>query len=465
MSFFKKTFIIFLMLGLLLFAGCVDPVLVNESSVSSGDVSSAVTESFVNSGDVSSAADESKFPTESSREGSSENSTEHSEDEKTMNQNYMKAVWLSQYDMSSLYVKDGSQRDIEGFKSLLTTVLNNIVNDGYNAVIVQVRPFADSFYPSEYYPISGYVSGSYGQENIYDPFAVIVDFARERGLSVHAWINPMRGMKVEEIEAIPDKYPIKQWYNDADKNGDFLVAVNGRYYLNPAHREVRSLIAAGAAEVCRNYKIDGVHIDDYFYPTTDISFDAVSYTAYKQNGGNLSLNKFRYDNINQMIQSIYCAIKEVDPTLLFGVSPMGNINTTYTSLYTDVYTWCSEEGYLDYICPQIYFGLEHQTFDFKTVFNTWKAIIKNDDIRLFVGMTLGKAKTGIDNYAGSGKYEWQNNKDIIKRCIEYLNTQDKCSGVIFFCYQYMYDPLTGISISETAKERTNMKDALAELGE
>ena len=391
--------------------------------------------------------------------------SEVSKEEQAMQEPFTKAVWLSQYDMSPLYLNDGKQRDKDDFLALLKVVIDHVVSDGYNTIIVQVRPFADSIYPSEYYPVSSYVSGAYGTENIYDPFTLIVSVAKEQGLSVHAWINPMRAMKTDEIEAVPDQYPIKQWYYDETKRDDYLIAVNGRYYLNPAHEEVRDLIASGASEICRNYEIDGIHIDDYFYPTTDTSFDAISYNAYKQNGGTKSLADFRYDNINQMVRSLYQAIKTEDPSLLFGVSPAGNINTTYTNLYTDVYTWCSNEGYLDYICPQIYFGLEHQTFDFKKVYNTWKSIIKNDNIKLYVGMTLGKAQSGFDNYAGTGKNEWQDNKDVLKRCLEYLQTQKSCKGIVMFCYQYMYDPLTGQSVAETQQERNNLKEALLALGD
>lgn len=445
MSFFKTSTVCFLLAAVLLLVGCSDG-----HEVSQTESPSAETDLSVSS---------------QSETAESIESTQESEEVEQLDRSYMKAVWLSQYDMSPIYLDGGKQRAESSFLSLLETVLNNVVSDGYNTIIVQVRPFADSFYPSEYFPVSSYVSGAYGTEDIYDPFSYVVSMAKERGLSVHAWLNPMRGMKVEEIDAVDDKYLIKQWYNDPEKRDNYLVAFGGRYYLNPAHEEVRKLIADGASEACSGYEIDGVHIDDYFYPTTDASFDAASYADYKQNGGTKSLADFRYDNINKMVASVYRAVKAVNPELLFGVSPAGNLNTTYTTLYTDVYTWCSEEGYLDYICPQIYFGLEHQTFDFKKVYNTWRSIIKNKNVKLYVGMTLGKAQSGIDNYAGTGKYEWQNKKDILKRCLEYLNTQKDCGGVVFFCYQYMYDPLTGKSVAETQAERENMKEALASLGE
>ena len=380
------------------------------------------------------------------------------------NYEYIKAVWLSQFDLKPIYQSGGKQRSEIEFKILIKKVLDNLKNDGYNTIIVQVRPYADSFYPSEYYPISNYVSGNFGAENIYDPFEIIVDLAHARGLSVHAWLNPMRGMTVKEIKNVPNKYLIKQWYDNSDTNGKYIVEVNDRLYLNPAYSDVRSLIANGAKEVCEKYDVDGVHIDDYFYPTTDASFDKYAFEGYVNNGGKSNLDKFRNEMLDLMVAEIYSSIKSIDKNILFGVSPAGNINNTYKQLYADVYKWCSNEGYLDYICPQIYFGLEHVTYDFVSVYNTWKNIIKNDDIRLVVGMTLGKAKQGFDNYAGSGKNEWSEHNDIIKRCMEFLSDKKECSGISMFCYQYMYDPLSNVSVVETKLERDNMFEIMQNLG-
>lgn len=381
-----------------------------------------------------------------------------------LNHEYMKAVWLSQFDMKAIYQNDGKQRNKTNFVRLVTKVLNNLKNDGYNTVIVQVRPYADSFYPSDLYPVSNFVSGEYGDEDIYDPFEIIIDLAHSKGISVHAWLNPMRAMTVKEIASVPDKYAIKQWYEDSSLKNKYVVDVDGRLYLNPAYETVRQLIADGAKEVCENYNVDGVHIDDYFYPTTDPSFDRAAYSEYVNNGGKATLAKYRNEMLDLMVSSIYASVKSVDKEILFGVSPAGNINHTYKDLYADVYKWCSNKGYLDYICPQIYFGLEHSTYDFVSVYNTWCSAVKNEDIRITVGMTLGKAKQGYDNYAGDGKYEWSEHKDIMKRCLEYLNEREECSGISIFCYQYMYDPITGESVEETKLERDNMSPILEKLG-
>ncbi len=455
---------------LLLFTAC---------SASEGEISdnsnvlskteSTETESTINDGSILPNESNADFSNEESSnvdESIGEESEIDTSDDNTENTNedFMKAVWISQFDMAGILKENGAQRDKESFESLYSRVLNNIKNDGYNTVIVQVRPYADSFYPSELFPVSNYVSGAFGVENIYDPFEIIVSLCKEIGLSVHAWLNPMRGMKVNEIVNIPDKYPIKQWYNDPEKRGYYIVEVGDRFYLNPAYEEVRALIASGAKEVCENYEIDGVHIDDYFYPTKEELFDKSAFDQYISNGGKNTLKKFRHEMLDLMVSEMYRSIKSVDEKLLFGISPAGNIENTYNDLYTDVYKWCSEEGYIDYICPQIYFGLEHQTHDFIKVYNIWNGIIKNNKVKIFAGLTLGKAKSGVDNYAGVGKNEWANNKDVLKRCLEYIATRNECGGIVVFCYQHMYDPITGQSVKETEEERNNMKNALNVLG-
>ena len=111
----------------------------------------------------------------------------------------------------------------------------------------------------------------------------------------------------------------------------------------------------------------------------------------------------------------------------------------YNKLCADVYTWCANGGYVDYICPQVYFGFEHSTCDFVKVCREFENMIKNENIKLIVGMTLGKAISEIDEYAGAGKYEWRDNKDILKRELEYTMTMQKCKGVAYFSYQYFFE--------------------------
>jgi uncharacterized lipoprotein YddW (UPF0748 family) len=132
------------------------------------------------------------------------------------------------------------------------------------------------------------------------------------------------------------------------------------------------------------------------------------------------------------------------------------MRNNYETLYADVAEWCSGEGYLDYLCPQVYFGFEHSTHAFDRVCNEFAELIKNDSIRLVIGMTLGKAESGYDPYAGEGEYEWRDNKDILRRSYLYARAMPECSGVSLFSYQYFFDPVSGEGNERTAEEREGL---------
>ena len=375
-----------------------------------------------------------------------------------------KAIWLSQFDLQSIYTTGGKQRAEGDFRRRMATVLDNVVRDGYNTVVLQLRPNADSMYPSEVYPPSRYAAGSYNAEFTYDPIAAIMELCAERNLSVHGWINPMRGMTDAEIQQVDDKYLIKQWYNDASKRGDYLVFVNKNWYLNVAYPEVRKLICDGAAEILERYDMDGLHMDDYFYPTTDASFDQKAYNAFKAEGGRKALTDWRRSNLDKLVSELYATVKTHDLRALFGISPAGNMNTVMNSHCADVKNWCANPGYIDYICPQVYFGFEHASWAFDKTCLLWQDIIKTDYVSLIVGMTFGKALSGVDNYAGAaGKDEWTRHKDIMLRSLQYTETLDKCVGVTVFCYQYLYDVNNGQIVAGTKQEHEAFATYLKEV--
>ncbi len=372
-----------------------------------------------------------------------------------------KAIWLSQFDMQNVYTNGaGSQRSESDFRTKMTKILDNVVKDGFNTVILQLRPYADSIYPSEVYPPSRYATGNYAKDFTYDPVAIIMELCEERNLSVHAWINPMRGMTEAEIQQVDDKYLIKQWYNDPTKKGTYITFVNKNWYLNPAYPEVRKLICDGAAEILEKYNMDGVHMDDYFYPTTDTTFDAKAYTAYRQEGGKLDVLSWRRTNLDALVSELYATVKTHDLRALFGISPAGNINTVYGSHCADVYNWCANPGYIDYIMPQVYFGFEHASWDFVKTCNLWSDAIQTEYVDLIIGVSFGKALSGVDNYAGSGKNEWSEHKDILSRGLLHSATLDKCVGMTVFCYQYLYDPGTGVLVYGTKQEHEAFVETL-----
>ena len=293
------------------------------------------------------------------------------------------------------------------------------------------------------------MTGAYGRAFDYDPVAVLVDEAHARGLSIHAWINPYRLMKPDELRAVSTDYLLRRWLDE-----DRLREVDGRLYLDPSDAGARSLIINGAKELLHDYNFDGLHIDDYFYPTQSEDFDRVAFL----NSGETDLAAFRESNINKLVSGLYAAVKSVDSRLLFGVSPAGNLSNLKSGYYLDVETWCSQEGYLDYILPQVYFGFLHETCAFDELTARWANVAASGSVRLYIGLTGGKAvdgRAGVeDRYAGTeaGRREWIEHTDVLKRSLECLFDTDGVDGFCFFSYQYLYDPLTGKANEALAEE-------------
>lgn len=379
------------------------------------------------------------------------------------NYEYMKAVWVSQFDMCEVYLCSGVQREERDFRRLVGQMMGNIRSLGFNTVIFQVRPYGDSIYPSEVYSPSAVAVGEYGGDFLYDPFRIVVEEAHRCGLSLQAWINPLRLMNDGEIGLVGDEYAVGRWYREGSAR---IQKVGGRWYLDPAYAEVRSLIVDGVCEIIENYEVDGIHMDDYFYPTSEPYFDFSSYVEYLSCGGRIPVGEWRRGNINRLVSEIYSSVKRYSGELIFGISPAGNFKTAYEEQYADIYTWCAEEGYIDYICPQVYFGFEHGSYDFIKVTEKYRSIIKNDEVRLIVGMTLAKAYDGYlgipDRWAGSGAYEWIERRDILGRQLEYASKIEECSGVAYFSYRFFFDPLSGDAVAETAEEREGLLKLLWE---
>ncbi len=365
----------------------------------------------------------------------------------------VKAMWLSQFDLNKVYTNGGRQRAEDDFRTRIAGILQNVADNGFNTVIVQVRPNADSFYPSDFYAPSAYVTGSYANGFDYDPLAILIEEARVRDLSVHAWINPLRGVTTSELQAMDTAYALRQWYEDTNLRGKYIVEYSGRWYLNPAYAEVRDLIVYGAREILQRYDVDGVHMDDYFYPTQDAAFDSAAFAAYRAEGGALSLEDWRRENLSDLVSGLYRMTKRQNPDMLFGISPAGVLNTVYAKQYADVYRWCANPGFVDYILPQIYFGFEHATAAFDKLCNQWQDLVRTEYVDLLIGVTFGKALAKYDKWAGTGANEWAQHTDIMARCITYTLGLEKCRGMSVFCYQYFYDPVTGAPVDGTQAER------------
>lgn len=373
------------------------------------------------------------------------------------------AMWISQFDLTLMCVKDGKQRKKDEYLSRVSLMMARLSGMGINTVFIQLRPNGDSLYPSEIFPASPYAVGVLDGEFEYDPIEIFLSEAKRAQISAHAWINPLRLMKDSELYALSAEYITAKWRNDKNFFGTRIVKVGEYCYLNPAYEETRELIVSGACEIMEKYAFDGIHIDDYFYPTTAQSFDKSAYQEYLASEGSLSLDDFRRENINKLVSEL-CAAAHAHKRL-FGVSPSGNLQRNYNELYADVNAWC-ERKTVDYICPQIYFGLEHENLPFEKTAGEFEKICEQNSIPLIVGLTLEKAQNGAlgvgDVYAGSGHSEWINNKDILARCYE-ITLEKKLRGVAFFSYRLFYSPSDDTPVSATEDERKALIAAMKSL--
>ncbi len=345
-------------------------------------------------------------------------------DYQPLNYEYMKAVWISQFDVDGVYHRGGLQPDEAEFRTIMKNMFAALAERGFNTAIVQLRPNGDSFYPSAYYPPSKYAVGYYGAEFTYDPLPIMIEEAHASGISFHAWINPLRCMESVDMALINVAYGVRDY--EQNHNGDYIVQwTDGRYYLNPGYEEVRQLIIDGATEIVRYYDVDGVHMDDYFYPTQDASFDSKAYAAQTEFK---SIHAFRFNNINKLVNGLYTAVKAENSNVIFGISPAGNIGYT-RDLYADVSTWLSHTGYVDYIMPQIYWGLNHKYSPFGSTYDQWSKLVTVPEIRIIPGMSLDNAAAGFN---GESTAEWNNNRDILKKCLTYATDKENCSGFALF---------------------------------
>ncbi len=265
----------------------------------------------------------------------------------------------------------------------LTAILNKAVALNMNAVVLQVRPATDALYKSELEPWSEYLTAQMGRppEPYYDPLAFAVEEAHKRGLELHAWFNPYRS-----------RHPSARSELSADHlklTRPGIVRTYGRHlWLDPGDTAVRRHSVRVMTDVVRRYDVDGIHVDDYFYPYKErdsagviIDFpDSVTYARYVKAGGVLSRNDWRRSNVDTFVREVYRSTKAVKPWVKFGISPFGVWRPgypptikgfdAYSELYADSRKWLNE-GWLDYFTPQLYWPIARQDVSYPVLLKWW----------------------------------------------------------------------------------------------
>ena len=333
----------------------------------------------------------------------------------------LKGVWVPYFSLT------GESHTQEAFEENFREIVETAKGTGLNALFVHVRPFCDALYPSQLYPWSHVLTGEQGADPGVDPLAFMVDCAPGAGLQFHAWINPLR-IKTPQTEfALSADNPYSQL---RDASPYYFMELDGGVYLNPAYPYVRTMIAQGAGEIAKNYKVDGIHFDDYFYPSEDETLDKEAYALYVQSVETpISLVEWRQGNINAMVQEVYQAIKKENKDVAFGISPQGNIAND-ERMGADVQTWCAVPGYLDYICPQLYYSFENPALGFTEALADWLELPRHDELQLYAGLALYKA--GSDADEGT----WLSSDDILRRQTETARAVG-CTGVVLYSSEYL----------------------------
>ena len=337
-----------------------------------------------------------------------------------------RAVWISYLEWQRL-----AGCDEAAFRENVAAMLQNCADLGLNTVIAQVRPFGDALYQSELFPQSHLLSGAQGQSPGYDPLAILIEEAHARDLELEAWINPYR---VQLTENLPSQLADT---NPALLHPDWVQQANGGLYYDPGLPEVRQLVVDGVKEIVANYDVDGIHFDDYFYPTTDASFDADTYAQY---GQGMELADWRRDNVNQLVQQVYQAVKETDPAVRFGISPQGNNANNYDQQYSDVALWMSQPGYVDYVMPQLYWGFGYLTssgrddYQFSSLCRYWAGLERCSEVSLYIG--LGGWRIGEGDGGSNDQAEWSSGHNLADMITDLRAAG--CGGFALYRYDSLY---------------------------
>ena len=341
-------------------------------------------------------------------------------------ENGIKAMWISYLEFQSV---DFSTQD--SFTADMDSIFTDCADMGLDTVIVQVRPFGDALYNSAIFPASHLMTGTQGQDVGYDPLEIMTKLAHSKNLRIEGWINPYR---VQLHSNMPDNIADTNPAN----NTDLVIEANGGIYYNPALDVVQDMVVAGVAEIVENYDVDGIHLDDYFYPSTESSLDIAQYTA---SGTTLSQDEWRRENVNTLVKKLYSKVKEIDSTVTFGISPQGNNDNNYSLQYSDVCLWLEQEGYADYIMPQLYWGFGYltqsgrQDYQFGSLCRQWADYPRNDNVKLYIG--LGAYRIGDGDGGANDQTEWSNGHNLADMA-QAMDGIDGISGFALYRYEQLY---------------------------
>ncbi len=331
------------------------------------------------------------------------------------------AVWLTCYELNAMLKQPGEA----AFRSAFEQALRRCAAGEINTLFVQVRPFCDAFYPSQLFGWSYLCVDQNKERPTFDPLAVMTQLAHQNGFRLHAWVNPYR-VSYSSLKELPEPLTAYQSCVGQTETGT---------WFDPSKAAVRSLVLGGMREILQNYAVDGIHIDDYFYPTADEAFDRQSYAEACALGNELPLADWRREQVNLLLRGAYALVKSFGSDKVFSVSPAGDLDKNRASSFADAAAWLAQGGYADWVIPQIYYGFEHETKPFEAVLQRWASLPRQQSVLLLCGLAAYK-QGKEDAYAGTGRREWTEQPDLIARQIAAVAADERWSGYSLFSYDF-----------------------------
>ena len=338
-----------------------------------------------------------------------------------------RGVWIASVDNIDWPLKGMTDPDSQ--RSEFIRQLEMHKANGMNAVIVQVRPAADAFYPSPFEPWSQWLTGVQGKppSPYYDPLEFMISETHKRGMEFHAWCNPYRADFKIGASSIAPNHVTKihpEWFLDY---GD-------KKYFDPASKEVQKFVVNVVADIVHRYDVDAIHMDDYFYPYRIAGKEFPDEASYKRSKTKLTKDDWRRSNVDTIMKMLSIAIKKEKPWVQFGISPFsvwrnndkdprGSDSkagqTNYDDLYADILLWLKEK-WVDYVAPQLYLEIGHDKIDYAKMLEWWS---KNAYGRkLYIGLGI---------YRSGSNAAWRNPNELPNQ-IKLLRQYPDVQGSIYF---------------------------------
>ena len=340
-----------------------------------------------------------------------------------------RAVWVATVENIDWPSKKGlpvAQQKAEFIK-----LLDMHKRNGMNAIIMQIRPVTDAFYPSQYEPWSEYLNGRQGlpPSPYYDPLEFMIRETHQRGMEFHAWINPYRAVFNINTSSISPTHVSRlfpKWF----------ITYGGKKYFDPGVPEAREHVNRVIRDILERYDLDAVHFDDYFYPYRIPGKEFPDYASFARYGNGMNKDDWRRSNVDTIIKMLHETILNVNPRVKFGISPFGvwrnkskdpmgsNTKagqTNYDDLYADILLWM-REGWIDYVAPQLYWEIGHPLCDYNILLDWWSRY--NYGKQVFIGHGIYRtleARTGA----------WKNRNEIPNQ-IRALRKNPDVHGSIYF---------------------------------